>query len=153
MLHEYLTHNDMNDYYAEVIRLLTVDGFKPDVVIAPMRGGADFGIKVSSYFGIPFIPLQWQTRDGTIQDKALLEQTIKKYEDAGILIVDDICDTGATFSEIESATLFERSNIRFAAAIENIECSFACDYAAREINRSKDTQWFIFPWEEWWRRS
>ena len=39
-----------------------------------------------------------------------------------------------------------------AVAIENVECGFVCDYSARQIGRSDDTQWFVFPWEDWWRR-
>lgn len=158
--HEYLTHDQMNNYYAEIIRRMTVDDFKPDVVMAPMRGGTDFGIKLSYYYGVPFAPLQWQTRDGSAQNKDQLIEYLNKYKDAQILIVDDICDTGETFDgiekEVESVFGFDatvRSGIRFAAAIENIECGFPCDYAAREIQRSQDTQWFIFPWEEWWSRS
>jgi len=149
---EHLSHEDMDNYYAEVIRAMAVDKFKPDVVVAPMRGGADFGIKVSNYYNIPFVPLQWQTRDGTSRDEVVLRQTLEKHKDACVLIVDDICDTGTTFIQIEAAIGFVRSNVRFAAAIENIECSFACDYAAREIQRTSDTQWFIFPWEDWWKR-
>jgi hypoxanthine phosphoribosyltransferase len=69
------------------------------------------------------------------------------------LIVDDICDSGTTLKEIaEVALSCEQSDVLFAAAIENLESPFSCDYSSREISRSEDTQWFIFPWEEWWRR-
>lgn len=149
---EYLTHEDMNNYYAEVVRLMTNDGFKPDIVFAPMRGGADFGIKVSNYYEIPFVPLRWQTRDGTEQDRDTLVKLLEQYKDKQILIVDDICDSGETLRGIESASGFTRTNIRFAVAIENIESGFVCDYTAREISRTEDTQWFIFPWEDWWQR-
>lgn len=150
--HEYLSHKDMNNYYAEVVRLMAIDGFKPDVVIAPMRGGADFGIKISNYYDIPFVPLQWQTRDGDIKELAALVKALEKYKDHQVLIVDDICDSGETLKGIESASGFTRSNLRFAVAIENIESGFVCDYTAREISRTEDTQWFIFPWEDWWTR-
>lgn len=149
---EYLTHEDMNNYYAEVVRLMAVDGFKPDVVLAPMRGGADFGIKISNYYNIPFVPLRWQTRDGTEQDHETLVKLLEQYTDKQILIVDDICDTGETLKGMEAVSGFTRTNIRFAVAIENIESGFVCDYTAREISRTEDTQWFIFPWEDWWQR-
>lgn len=149
---EYLTHDDMNHYYAEVVRLMAVDGFKPDVVLAPMRGGADFGIKISNYYNIPFVPIRWQTRDGTEQDRDSLVKLLEQYNDKQILIVDDICDTGETLKGMEATSGFTRTNIRFAVAIENIESGFVCDYTAREISRTEDTQWFIFPWEDWWQR-
>lgn len=149
---EYLTHEDMNNYYAEVIRIMTNDKFRPDVIFAPMRGGADFGIKLSTYYDIPFEALQWQTRDGSARDVAKLKELYTTYDGKNILIVDDICDSGETLKGIERASNYNRTNIRFAVAIENIESGFACDYTAREISRSDDTQWFIFPWEDWWKR-
>lgn len=148
--YEKLSHTDMNNYYAEVVRAMAIDKFTPDVIIAPMRGGADFGIKLSNYYNVPFVPLIWQTRDGTEQDKTTLTKIFEEFDNKQILIVDDICDSGETLKGIESVTLYNRTNIRFAVAIENIESGFACDYAAREISRSEDTQWFIFPWEKWW---
>ena len=151
--YEYLSHEDMNNYYAEVIRAMTVDKFKPDVVFAPMRGGADFGIKLSTYYGIPFESIQWQTRDGLVKDTARLKDLYTTYDGKQILIVDDICDSGETLKGIEAASGYNRTNIRFAVAIENLECGFACDYSAREIGRSDDTQWFVFPWEDWWGRN
>lgn len=150
--YEYLSHDDMNNYYADVVRLMATDDFKPNVVIAPMRGGADFGVKISNYYNIPFVPLQWQTRDGDIKELTTLLKVFEEYKDHRILVVDDICDSGETLRGIELATKFNRTNIRFAVAIENVESGFVCDYAAREINRSEDTQWFVFPWEDWWRR-
>jgi len=150
--YEYLSHDEMNSYYAEAVRQMAVEEFKPAVVIAPMRGGADFGVKVSNYFNIPFIPLQWQTRDGTEQDRAALADIFRKYDGQNILFVDDICDSGETLKGIERASNYSRNNIRFAVAIENIESGFPCDYTAREISRTEDTQWFIFPWEDWWKR-
>jgi hypothetical protein len=37
-------------------------------------------------------------------------------------------------------------------AIENIESKVKIDYAGREISRSIEDQWFVFPWEDWWKR-
>lgn len=150
--YEYLTHEDMNNYYAEVIRNISVDNFKPEVVFAPMRGGADLGIKLSNYYDIPFEALQWQTRDGVERDVERLTELYALYEGKNILIVDDICDSGETLKGIERVSRYNRTNIRFAVAIENVECDFVCDYSARQIGRSDDTQWFVFPWEDWWRR-
>lgn len=157
---EYLTHDIMDNYYADIIRKLSKDCIKPDVVFAPMRGGADFGIKVSNYYDIPFESFQWQTRSGQEKNAEYLIELLNKHKSKLILIVDDICDTGYTFKCV--AEIVDRFNIDkaqsdftvvlFAAAIENLECDFECDYSSREINRSDDNQWFVFPWESWWRR-
>jgi hypoxanthine phosphoribosyltransferase len=149
--YEYLSPEDMNGYYADVIRKLAKDNIKPDVVFAPMRGGADFGIKVSNYYDIPFESIQWQTRSGNERNVEQLQYLFKKYDQQCILIVDDICDSGATLKEIaEVALTMDQTNLIFAVAIENLESPFSCDYSSREISRTEDTQWFIFPWEKWW---
>lgn len=149
---EYLSHNDMDGYYAEVIRKITNDNMRPDVIFAPMRGGADFGIKASNYYDIPFESIQWQTRSGSERNVKYLQDLFKKYDQQRILIVDDICDSGATLKEIEAVgSLCDQTDLIFAVAIENLESPFTCDYSGREISRSIDTQWFIFPWENWWK--
>lgn len=149
--YEYLSHEDMNGYYADVIRKLAKDNLKPHVVFAPMRGGADFGIKVSNYYDIPFEVIQWQTRSGNERNVTQLRYLFSKYDQQNILIVDDICDSGATLKEIaEVASMMDQTNLIFAVAIENLESPFSCDYSSREISRTQDTQWFIFPWEKWW---
>jgi len=149
--YEYLSHEDMNGYYDDVIRKLAKDNIKPDVVFAPMSGGADFGIKVSNYYDIPFESIQWQTRSGKERNVEQLQYLFKKYDQQCILIVDDICDSGATLKEIaEVALTMDQTNLIFAVAIENLESPFSCDYSSREISRTEDTQWFIFPWEKWW---
>jgi hypoxanthine phosphoribosyltransferase len=151
--YEYISYKDMNSYYADVIRKITNDNRRPDVVFAPMRGGADFGVKVSNYYDIPFESIQWQTRSGNERNVEQLQYLFNKYDQQCILIVDDICDSGTTLKEIaEVALSCEQSDVLFAAAIENLESPFSCDYSSREISRCEDTQWFIFPWEEWWRR-
>lgn len=151
--YEYITHEEMNNYYNEVVRQIAKDGVVPEVIIAPMRGGADFGIKLSNYFDIPFVPIVWQTRDGEEKDIQSLVAILDKHWGHTILLVDDICDSGKTLSEmIEIVRAEEFSDFYTAVAIENIESKVKIDYTGREISRSIDDQWFVFPWEDWWKR-
>ena len=150
--YEYLDHNTMNNYYSEVVRQMTNSGFIPDVVIAPMRGGADFGIKLSNYYNIPFIPIIWQTRDGKERDVDSYVSILHEWRDSSILLVDDICDSGKTLNELIALADVELlAEFRVAVAIENLESDVQIDYSAREIIRSEEEQWFIFPWEDWWK--
>ena len=151
--YEYITHQAMNDYYSEVIRQVAKDGVVPEVIIAPMRGGADFGIKLSNYFDVPFVPVVWQTRDGEVKDVQSLTAILDKYWGHVVFLVDDICDSGKTLSEmIEVIRAEEFVDFYVAVAIENIESKVKIDYAGREISRSIEDQWFVFPWEDWWKR-
>ena len=150
--YEYLTHKQMNQYYSDVVQQIALDDFKPDVVIAPMRGGADFGIKLSNYFNVRFEPIVWQTRDGSRKDIQQYFNVLENYRNDNILLVDDICDSGETLRDLIDIAVNQGTlTLKTAVAIQNMECDIECDYAAREILRSEEPQWFIFPWEDWWK--
>lgn len=154
--YEYISHAQMNGHYAELVRQMTVKEFKPDVVVAIMRGGADMGVKLSNYFECPLETLKWQTRDGYAeQELTHLQYLLAEYKNRNILFAEDICDSGRTLGEIQQAIqeygMGEAVNIRFAVAIENVEAGMDCDFSSRLINRSSCTQWFVFPWEEWYK--
>ena len=153
--YEHLSHAQMNGHYAEVVRQMAVQEFKPDVVIAIMRGGADMGVKLSNYFDCPMEALHWQTRSGNERDLAQLISMITKYKHCGnILFAEDICDSGETINEIRHEVTRRVSvdtNVKFAVAIENTEAAMDCDFASRLIARSSTPQWFVFPWESWYK--
>lgn len=82
-----------------------------------------------------------------------------------ILIVDDINDTGATFNWIRNdwqtscmgSVAYDiwngiwGNNVRFAALVNNETSGFKdVNYSAKTVNKEKDPQWIVFPWEEWW---
>ena len=71
-----------------------------------------------------------------------------------ILIVDDINDSGATFKWIaqdwEVNNDSEKSNVKFAALIDNIPSEFVVEYSGTEINKEENPEWIVFPYEEWW---
>lgn len=152
--YEYLDHKTMDSYYAEVVRQLANCAIVPEVIIALSRGGLDFGVKLSHYFDdADLVPLVWQTRDGALKQEDLLHDTLKANAGARVLIVDDILDSGETLTQIEAITDVYAStvDIYYAAAIANTEAEIQVDFAGREISRSDDTQWFVFPFENWWK--
>lgn len=147
---EYISHSEMNSYYSEVVRKMAVRAYTPQVIFAPMRGGADFGIKLSNYFDIPFEPITWQTRDGAKANVNALKLLCSKYHSQRVLLVDDICDSGRTLGEILQTARPLHAAICTAVAIDNLESGVDVDYSGREICRSQHPQWFVFPWENWW---
>ena len=151
--YEYLSHDVMDNYYADILQKMALDRYRPDVVIALSRGGLDMGVKFSNYFGdIPLEPLVWQTRDGAESDKERLTDLLSKYQHKDILIVDDILDTGTTLKQIADAISDSKSFgvIDYAVAIENQDVDFEISYSSRTISRLEQEQWFVFPWENWW---
>jgi len=150
---EYISSAQMNGYYLDVIQAMSSAQYQPDQIVAVSRGGLDFGVKLSHWVDdADFVPLTWQTRDGADKDIELLNRVLSKYSGCNILFVDDICDSGKTLGEIEQYINSVDTDvyIDYAVAIHNQDADFAPTWCGRTIYRNMDTQWFVFPWEEWW---
>ena len=153
--YEYLSHNDMDGYYADICRAMAGAQYRPDVIIALGRGGLDFGVKLSNWCDdVELVPVMWQTRDGEHKGLELLRSTLQRFSGKSILVVDDMNDTGKTLLEIEGVVrdTIDPFCVDYAVAIENTESDFESVWSSREIQRSEDTQWFVFPWENWWKK-
>lgn len=144
---EVLSYSTVHQYYRRIIRQMHLDNYKPDYVIALERGGADIGVKFSHYFKVPVTFIKWYTRDTTEKHVDLLQECLNNNIDKNILVVDDICDSGATFEGVKK---FTSNSTKFATIIENMDNSFECDWSGRSIYRSTEPQWFQFPWENFW---
>jgi hypoxanthine phosphoribosyltransferase len=90
-----------------------------------------------------------QLRDSTDSEVRLYEvEEIEK--DKNILIVDDMCDSGVTLSQIILKFYtngFIIDNIKTCALFYNTEQKFIVDYFQRTLNRTEDDTWIVFPWE------
>ena len=152
---EHLTYQDMNGYYSEVIRGMCLAQYRPDVIFALARGGLDMGIKLSHYFQCGLVPITWQLRDHGERDHDRLRIALNEAQDYGydVLIVDDMIDTGGTMSEILDVVEKYRDQIVVgtACAIENTDVDCEVTWSGREISRTDEKQWFVFPWEDWWK--
>ena len=75
--------------------------------------------------------------------------------DKDILVVDDICDSGATFTRIHDDILRHTEiedgpAVRFASLYSNTDQDFTPDYYVRELNQNLQQVWIEFPWKFWW---
>jgi hypoxanthine phosphoribosyltransferase len=143
----YYSHRDANNLYRTVLGHMHRAAYVPSVVIGLSRGGLDMGVKFSHYFGCEFVPLVWQTRDGESKDLDTLTHILNKYNNKNILIVDDICDTGQTLTEI-SGHIPQGTQVEFAVMIEKTSGDFACDWRGQWASTESDV-WYVFPWENW----
>lgn len=152
IMKKYYDWQSLRCYMTELVRLMQLDSFKPDVVIGPGRGGYIPGVMLSHYFEIPFEGFLWQTRDGFVEDSASLENILSKYHNQQILIVDDINDTGTTLLGISQIVERNRLNsqVKYATMFSKQSSQFDVDYTAEEIELENDN-WLVFPYEEWWK--
>jgi hypoxanthine phosphoribosyltransferase len=125
------------DVRTDIRKLLKQIDSRVDVIIGLSRGGLIPGIMLSHEMGIPFIPVVWQTRDGQLRQKEILE----KYNDKYTLIIDDLVDTGTTMNEIKEVA----PKCKFGVLI-NKRKEIDIDFCSRTLYNNK--QWIVFPWEK-----
>lgn len=123
--------------------------WSPDFIVGVKRGGLIPAIKLSHIFNKPLIMMSCQLRDSKDTEVRLYEVE-ELPKDKNILIVDDICDSGITFSQITIALIsngFDLNNIKTCSLIFNTAQNFLIDYFGRSIDRTQDDSWILFPWE------
>lgn len=151
MIKLYHSWRDLESSLSTLIRKISLDDWKPDVIIGPGRGGYIPGVMLSHYYNIPFEGFTWQTRDGNFEDFDALKNILSKYHNSNILLVDDINDSGKTLHSISNfiseKTLI--SNIKYATIYEKLTSSFDTDWCAIELPSDQEP-WIVFPYEEWW---
>ena len=151
-------------------REIVLDKFDPQVIVGLSRGGLVPGVMLSHWFQKPFKPIKASMRDFADEDDAW-EDYYPRKSDEKILIVDDICDSGKTFSRIfnkikqrKEATkqggasvvyedglpvteLRDDIDVRFASLWWNNECNFEPHYYAQDIAKDSTNTWIHFCWE------
>ena len=135
----------------ELVRQMTVDRFSPQVIVGISRGGLPPAVMLSAYFDIPLKPLK-----SSLRHFPQWEEYMPRSTDREILIVDDICDSGATFTRIREDILRntkvkEGPVVRFASLYSNADQDFTPDYYVRELNQNQQQVWIEFPWKVWWK--
>ena len=134
-------------------RDITLAKFDPQVIVGISRGGLLPGVMMSHWLQKPFKPVK-----AALRDFPEWEDYLPKKTDERVLIVDDICDSGETFTKMSSHIKGPRLNsplelptdVRFASLWWNNECDFEPHYYAQECAKDSEDIWIHFPWEHWW---
>ena len=145
--------NEMRRDVNTLCREILLDGFNPEVIVGLSRGGLTAGVMMSHWMQKPFKPVK-----ASLRDFPEWEDYLPKKTDERVLIVDDICDSGATFDRIKSYIKGPRINqpmelpveVRFATLWWNNECNVEPHYYVNEIAKDSTGTWIHFPWESWW---
>jgi hypoxanthine phosphoribosyltransferase len=138
MIKQYISELRAKNYLIEIIRQMSIDEFKPDLVIGLVRGGTQPANYISQFYDIPCYMYNKDTD---------IEVDLEQYKN--ILVIDDINDSGSALTNINNL-LFDHEGIKYATLISNDSSAFTVDYTAYIINRLDCTDWFVFPWENWW---
>lgn len=134
----YLTYDDILSMCQNLE--YDVSKMRPELIVGVSRGGLLPAVHLSHALDIPMVPIQWQTRDGAKKElNREIEVAIRQKKT--VVFVDDINDTGKTFTELKA----EYKGGLFAALVERLGTTFETD--ARSL-RFDDQRWIVFPWEK-----
>jgi hypoxanthine phosphoribosyltransferase len=156
------TNEQMAADLQEITRQAMLENFRPDTVVGIARGGIVPATMLSHYYDAPLLTLNLSLRDnkvhGVIDYASMRAELLNGHK---MMIVDDICDSGATFAMIvenlenltsKTAGKEHMKNLRSAVLWNNVNQDvFEPDYVGQEISRVEDGRWIIFPYEEWWK--
>lgn len=120
---DYLTWNDIEDCVATIASWAEKQNFK--YVTGPARGGLIPAVLLSHQIGLTYIPLV----------DALGRPEITR---ARTLLIDDICDSGKTFKDLEDW------GFATASLVWRHDSGYIPDCHAYLV---EDDSWIVFPWE------
>jgi hypoxanthine phosphoribosyltransferase len=130
----------------KIINKINESNWTPDLILSVNRGGCVPGVYLSHMIQVPHKVVDVQLRDAQNHPNLeVLENGIKSY--SNILIIDDINDTGATFNFIKKNTTVSDNKIKYACLIDNRSSDFIVDFSGKQIDKSKNPCWIVFPWE------
>ena len=140
--------DEMHVAIIRIIEQMNDSNWMPEIILSINRGGCIPGIYLSHKIEIPHKVIDIQLRDSSVNPNfSVLNDCLTKYQK--LLIVDDINDSGNTLKLIKDHSLKNEPEIRFAALINNIKSKIKIDYQGQLIDKSKNSVWYIFPWEKW----
>ena len=128
----------------EIVKQIDISGFNPEIIVSINRGGCIPGVYLSHFLNKPHKMVDIKS----IDNQKISVNTLKKFKSA--LIIDDINDTGKTFTIVKETFDNINADIRYAALINNISSKTKIEYHGQIINKKENPIWYVFPWENWW---
>ena len=128
----------------EIVKQIDISGFNPEIIVSINRGGCIPGVYLSHFLNKPHKMVDIKS----IDNQKISVNTLKKFKSA--LIIDDINDTGKTFTIVKETFNNSNADIRYAALINNISSKTKIEYHGQIINKKENPIWYVFPWENWW---
>ena len=155
-----ISWDSFEGYCLDIVQQMSIDGWKPDIVVGIVRGGAIPAVMISHFLKCPMVSLHVSLRDSTAGPESNFLLAEEAAHGKKILIVDDINDTGATITWIvqdwdQSANGIEWGDtVRIATVVDNesSKATLTPNYCGLTINKADKDVWICFPWEEFWKR-
>ena len=147
----YFTIEEMIDSIKKISAQLVDSNYDPEVIISINRGGCTPGIYLSHYLNKPHEVINIELRDSNIEpDLTSIKEKIKQFN--SVLIIDDINDSGNTIGIIKDLSKHLTTKIHFAVLINKSESKSKVEYFGKTVNTKPHDHWYVFPWENWWKK-
>jgi hypoxanthine phosphoribosyltransferase len=118
----------------------------PDAIVGLTRGGLVPAVRLSHQYNAKLYCLNISLRDGMVDDNEFDWDKLSEY--SNILVVDDINDSGKTLQRVMDECYHQIITMpRFAVLLEKPSSRFTCAYSGERINKAKENDWIVFPWE------
>jgi hypoxanthine phosphoribosyltransferase len=148
----YLSWNEYDELTARLVELIKESvGEEIDMIFGIFRGGIILARSLVARFGdVPLAILHPKKTTNSMLE-CLADENVNRIPEErrmimNVLLVDDISDTGQTFSDMKKCLkAFQFKNVYSAALIYKIHSRFVPDFFG-EFDST--ITWVIFPWEK-----
>jgi uncharacterized protein len=144
---ELMQWQDLGDAARELAHTVHDDGYRPDIILAIARGGLLPAAAVAYALGIKntyTMNVEFYTDIDQRLDVPMVLPPVPELidvENADLLIVDDVADTGRTLEVVHDFCEGKVAEVRTAVLYEKSRSLVKCDYVWRRTDR-----WITFPW-------
>lgn len=147
------TFEDFIKHTGSIVSQIEESGTKFDYVMGVYRGGVIPAMHIAYKLGIPCQFIKWQIRDGNTDVEKIFPLASDIHIGNRVLLVDDISDSGKTFSEINGSIHSQFSAwvgppagyLKTASLVVKQGTEFEPNYSGMVV--SKDSPWLDFWWE------
>lgn len=146
----YLPYERFLEEVETLARAIEADVWTPDFLVGIGRGGLVPAAYLSHRTGIQMLSVDHSSGEAGFADELLDKLAAKITSGRNVLIVDDINDSGGTIQYLRAAIEAKTANpagLRVAVLVHNVRSKAKVEYQGSEIDRDRDKNWYVFPWE------
>ena len=144
---ELMGWQDLGDGARELAEFVHRDGYNPDIVLAIARGGLLVGGAIGYALGVKntfSMNVEFYVAVDERLPMPMILPPVPEHvdlEEACVLIVDDVADTGRTLALVKDFCAGRVGEVRAAVLYEKPRSEVRCEYVWRRTDR-----WIDFPW-------
>ncbi len=141
-----ISWQDFQLYVDKIVSDIKEAGKKYDVIVGVARGGLFLAGYLSYHLGIKEVDI---VNVQTYSDRKILDPRVldlpKKIEGERILLVDDILDSGKTFTMLAEWMGQTNKHCDRAVLIDKGKSTIVAEYVGKKVDPNC---WVVYPWEQ-----